>query len=86
MDEAPPVARACKRRLKSAAGGALLKAQSPAPPEKKIPPPHPFQLALLWKQQIAGDSKLNRARITVLIAACQRSENDPPTFGKGLPD
>ena len=40
-----------------------LKAQSPAPPEKNIPPTHPFQLALLWQQQIKGDPKLNQAGI-----------------------
>ena len=42
---------------------AQLKAQSSAPPKKKIPPTHPFQLALLWQQQIASDSTLNKARI-----------------------
>ena len=42
---------------------ARFKAESLAPPEKKISPSHPFQLALLWKQQIADDSKLNQARI-----------------------
>ena len=44
---------------------ARLKAQPPAPPEKIIPPMHPFHLALLWQQQIAGDAKLNQARIAV---------------------
>ena len=42
---------------------ACLQAQSLSPSEKKIPPTHPFQLALLWQQQIANDSKLNQARI-----------------------
>jgi len=42
---------------------ARVKAQLPAPLEKRNPPTHPFQLALLWKQQMAGDSKLNQARI-----------------------
>ncbi len=42
---------------------ARINAESLAPPEKKSPPSHPFQLARLWKQQIADDLKLNQARI-----------------------
>jgi len=41
---------------------ARFKAESPALPEKRNFPTHPFQLALLWKQQIAEDAKLNQAR------------------------
>jgi len=41
---------------------ARFKAESPALPEKKNLPTHPFQLALHWKQQIAEDAKLNQAR------------------------
>jgi len=42
---------------------ARFKAESLSPAKKKSLPTHPFQLALLWKQQIADDSKLNQARI-----------------------
>jgi hypothetical protein len=46
---------------------------STTPPEKKCLPTHPFQLALLWQQQIASNSKLNQARIAAregLSRAC----------------
>jgi len=42
---------------------AWLTAQAPPPPEKNKRLPHPFQLALLWREQINGDSRLNQARI-----------------------